>query len=199
MSEEYVPTSEPEAEAPASPPAPEPQPAAAPASAPPAGWYGGQQQLFDPRQKSPRMAAVLAAFPGLGQIYIGYYVRGFITAATFVLLILAADTTQGDIAPLFGFSAFFLWMFNVVDAGRMAALYNHAVAGSRAIELPDDFKMPAMGGSIAGGALLVAFGLIALSNTAFGYELEWLENWWPIFPVALGGYLLARGVMDRVE
>ena len=56
-----------------------------------------------------------------------------------------------------------------------------------------------MGGSIVGGALLTAFGLIALSHTALGFRLDWLDLWWPVFPLALGGYLLARGVMDRMD
>lgn len=156
-----------------------------------------ERQAFDPRQKPPRMAAFLSAAPGLGQIYVGYYVRGLVFFASVVLLILAANTVPASIAPVFGFSAAFVWVFSIVDAGRMAALYNHALAGSGAIELPEDFEMPAMGGSIAGGALLSLFGIIALSNTAFGYRLDWLEAWWPLLPVALGAYLLVRGIMDR--
>jgi hypothetical protein len=93
-------------------------------------------------------------------------------------------------------TAVFIWIFNLIDAGRMAALYNHAAAGSDTIEMPRDLKLPKLGGSIMGGLLLLLFGGIALSNTAFGYSLDWLERWWPAFPAALGLYLLARGVMD---
>jgi hypothetical protein len=64
------------------------------------------------------------------------------------------------------------------------------------VELPEDFKLPKMGGSIIGGAVLLVFGGAALSNTAFGYSLDWVEVWWPVFPFALGAYLFARGVMD---
>jgi hypothetical protein len=78
----------------------------------------------------------------------------------------------------------------------MAALYNHAAAGSNTIELPSDLKLPKLGGSIMGGVLILIAGGIALSNTAFGMSLDWLEQWWPVFPLALGAYLFVRGVMD---
>ena len=35
------------------------------------GFYDGQQQAFDPRRKSPRLAALLSFVPGVGQVYIG--------------------------------------------------------------------------------------------------------------------------------
>lgn len=154
-----------------------------------------QRQPFDARHKSPRMAALLSVAPGLGQIYIGYYSRGFVIVATMLLFGMVASTSS--IEPIPQFAMMFIWFFNIIDAGRMAAMYNQAVAGKQLIELPDDFKMPAMGGSILGGALLVVFGLLALSSTLLGFSLDWLENWWPIFPIAVGAYLLYRGVQER--
>ncbi len=191
------------------PAAPEPQvapPADPPQAAGPvttagaagASWPHGRQP-FDPRDKSPRLAALLSVIPGLGQIYIGYYQRGFMFAATMLLLGMAAGTAPNNIGPVFGFSMFFVWLFNVVDSGRMAALYNHAMAGSDKVEFPENFEMPGLGGTIAGGTLLLLFGLIALSNTALGFRLDWLEIWWPLFPTLMGAYLLARGIMDRME
>ncbi len=85
----------------------------------------------------------------------------------------------------------------LVDAGRMAALYNHAAAGSEKLEISEDFSMPGVGGSIAGGVLMTLFGVIAFSNTAIGFSLDWLEYYWPVLPIALGIYLLARGMADR--
>lgn len=160
-------------------------------------WNDVGRQAFDPRRKSPRLAAALSAVPGVGQVYVGYYVRGFVLASTFLFMLLFAANAPGYMDPVPGFAVFFVWLFNVIDAGRMAALYNHALAGSDQIRLPEDFEVPAVGGSIGGGALLVLFGLIALSNTLFGMSLEWLESWWPVFPLGLGLYLVARGYMDR--
>jgi len=191
-------TSEPVAPVPGyAPPAQEP----APEPAPQAVYTGfqGQRQPFDPRDKSPRIAAAISVVPGLGQIYIGYYVRGFVTAATFILMIYMANAVPSAIAPMFGFSAAFVWMFNIIDAGRTAALYNHSIAGAQVIDLPENFKMPATGGSLVGGALLTAFGLIALSSTALGFSLYWLEDWWPLFPLALGVYLVVVAMKERSD
>jgi hypothetical protein len=159
-------------------------------------WDPSQRQAFDARRKSPFLAAVLSLIPGLGQIYIGYYVRGFVTVAVFLITFTSGIETHSDLAPVLILSAIFIWVFNIIDAGRMAALYNHAAAGSNTIELPSDLKLPKLGGSIMGGILILVAGGIALSHTAFGYSLNWLEQWWPVFPLALGAYLFVRGVSD---
>lgn len=161
-------------------------------------WEPSQKQMFDPRRKSPRLAAMLAVIPGVGQLYIGYYMRGIITAAAFVMAVMMGALVGDALLPISIMSSIFIWVFNLIDAGRMAALYNHAAAGSDVIEMPEDFKLPAIGGSILGGAALLLFGGIALSNTAFDYSLEWLEDWWPAFPLALGLYLFVRGVIDVI-
>jgi hypothetical protein len=161
-------------------------------------WEPSQRQMFDPRRKSPALAAALAIIPGVGQLYIGYYLRGFVTAASFLAAVMIGAETPGALSPVFAMSAIFIWVFNLIDAGRMAALYNHAAAGSNAIEMPKDLRLPRLGGSIMGGVVLLLFGGIALSRTAFGYSLDWLEAWWPAFPLALGVYLLVRGVMDAM-
>jgi len=154
--------------------------------------------MFDPRRKAPLLAAFLSLIPGMGQIYVGYYRRGFVTAAVLLVCMFIGSSMHGDLAPVFTLSAVFVWVFNVIDAGRMAAMYNLAITGNYAMTMPDDLKFPRLGGSIVGGVLLLLFGGIALSNTAFGYPLDWLEDWWPVFPVALGAYLLLRGVVDAV-
>lgn len=159
-------------------------------------WEPAQKQMFDPRRKSPVLAAMLAVIPGVGQLYIGYYMRGITTAAAFMAAVMLGAVVGGSLLPVSIMSSIFIWVFNLIDAGRMAALYNHAAAGSDVIEMPEDFKLPAIGGSILGGAALLMFGGIALSNTAFDYSLQWLEDWWPVFPLALGLYLLVRGVID---
>jgi hypothetical protein len=159
-------------------------------------WEPTQRQWFDPRRKAPFLAALLSVVPGVGQIYIGYYMRGIATAASFLIAVILGAWTRGALSPVFVMSAIFIWIFNLIDAGRMAALYNHAAAGSNVVDVPQDLKLPELGGSILGGIALLLFGTIALSTTAFGYSLEWLERWWPAFPLTLGVYLFARGLMD---
>ena len=154
--------------------------------------------MFDPRRKSPLLAAFISLIPGMGQIYVGYYRRGFVTAAVILMAMFGGSTMRFNLVPVFTLSAVFVWIFNIIDAGRMAAMYNLAITGSYAMTMPDDLKFPRLGGSIVGGIALLLFGGIALSYTAFGHSLEWLENWWPAFPVALGAYLVLRGIMDVV-
>jgi len=155
-----------------------------------------QKQAFDPRRKSPILAALISFWPGVGHLYIGYYMRGVVFAAAFIVTMAIAVSFEEPIGPFLAMGAMFIWIANVIDAGRMAALYNHAATGAEVVQLPEDFKMPQMGGSIIGGAAMLVFGAIALSNTRFGYSLDWIEDWWPVFPLALGAYLLARGIMD---
>lgn len=193
---EKTPMSEPTTSAEPSAPQPSPQTRASSASGP-SGSAWEARQPFDPTRKSPRLAAILSLVPGLGQAYVGYYQRAAAVISSLIALIAIANHVPSDIAPAFGFGAAFLWVFNIVDAGRIAALYNHAAAGSTTFELPQDLDLPATSGALTGGVVLVLFGVIALSNTAFGWSLMWLETWWPIFPLGFGAYLIYRGVKDR--
>lgn len=165
--------------------------------------YGGPvwpRGLDDPRRKSPALACILSIIPGLGQVYVGYYQRGFVHAIVVATLIsvLSAQDDHSQLVPLGAIFLVFFWFYNLIDAGRRAALYNHALAGGEAIELPKDLSLPSgMRGSIAGGVVLIALGVILLSHTAYGYSLEWLEDWWPAGLMILGTYLLTKGVLER--
>ena len=185
--------------APGDAPGYEPRQAPPQAPASNASWQTLGGQSFDPLHKSPLLAAALSVIPGIGQFYIGYYARGFVTGFSFLTVVAMAGNARGDLGPLLGFSAMFLWIFNIIDAGRMAALYNHATAGGDSVNMPRDFKLPGTGGTMVGGVALMIFGAIALSNTLMGVRLDWLQDWWPVFPLALGAYLLFRGITDSEQ
>lgn len=155
-------------------------------------------QMRDPRAKSPAAAALLSLVPGLGQVYVGYYQRGFIHAvvAAGIITLLAGDVL-GKLEPMFALFLVFFWLYNVIDAGRRAALYNQYLAGNPAVGLPEDFRMPSAGGSIFGGACLIAIGFILLLHTRFGMPLDWTEQWWPVAPMIFGVYLLAQAIRER--
>jgi hypothetical protein len=142
--------------------------------------------------------AVLSMMPGLGQVYVGYYPRGFVNAVTVagIISILAA-TEDAPYIPLLAMFMAFFWLYNIIDAARLAALYNRALAGGREPALPEGFALPGMGGSILGGSILVAAGFIVLLHTRWGVRLDWVGEWWPIFPMLFGVYLVARAVIDR--
>ena len=156
------------------------------------------RSLNDNRRKSPFLACLLSAMPGLGQVYVGYYQRGFvhlIVVATAISLL--ASGSLGPLIPLVGLFLAFFWLYNMVDAWRRAALYNFALEGGSEIELPDDLQMPGFRGSLAGGASLIVIGLVLLANTRFGVSLAWIEEWWPLAIVAFGGYLAWKALQEK--
>jgi hypothetical protein len=159
-----------------------------------------QPGLPDPRRRRPILAMILSLAPGLGRVYCGYYRRGFIHAITVgVLITLLANQQPEPLMPLVGIFLGFFWLYNVVDAGRRAMLINEALAGRSEIELPSDFELPGPRGAIVGGVVLVAVGLVLLSNTWLGVSLDWLEQWWPAALVLFGGWLVYRAVQDRTR
>jgi hypothetical protein len=157
-------------------------------------------RIDDPRRKSPPLACILSAMPGLGQIYVGYYQRGFIHALIiagmfFILNVLGERSALFPPTMIF---LFFFWFYNIIDAGRRASLYNQLLLGTETVELPEDIRMPGVRGSIFGGLILIIAGGIILSHTAYGLSLDWIEDWWPVGLFLIGGYLIVKGVQERM-
>jgi hypothetical protein len=156
---------------------------------------------FDPRGKSPVLACFLSLMPGLGQIYVGYYQRGFFHALGFAGLIAVLATLSDreftPLAPMTGVFMAFFYLYNVIDAGRRAALYNQALAGGGSIPLPSDMEQPAVRGSLFGGALLMIAGIVMLFHTRFDWSLDWIADWWPVAPIVIGGWLVYKNFENR--
>jgi len=87
----------------------------------------------------------------------------------------------------------------VIDAARRAALYNQALAGMADIELPEDLRVPAFRGTVLGGVLAAAAGVVLLLHTRFGYSLEWIGEWWPVALIAFGAYLVLKAWQERAR
>jgi hypothetical protein len=164
-----------------------------PATAPPAGRV---PHAFD--SKSPGLASALSLIPGLGQVYVGYYQRGFVHAIVVagIITILAMGAVD-FLIPLLSLFLVFFWLYNVIDAGRRAAYYNHVLAGGAKFDLPSDFPSPGLAGSVAGGVTLIVGGTLVLLHTVWGMSLDWVANWWPVAPILFGVYLIARAIVDR--
>ena len=161
--------------------------------------YAPQAPRQDSRTKSPALAGFLSCMPGLGQVYVGYYVRGFVHAITVgTLITLLATGELDDLIPLAAVFLSFFWLHNVIDAVRRASLFNLYLSGDHEIELPDDFSMPKFGGSIFGGLILIVAGFILLLNTRWNVSLAWLDEWWPLAPILLGLYLFGKAVQERL-
>jgi hypothetical protein len=153
--------------------------------------------MGDARAKSPALAGFLSFMPGLGQVYVGYYQRGFVHAIVVAVLITLLATGLEAFTPLAAIFLAFFWLYNIIDASRRASFYNQALAGQEMMSLPSDFTSPGMGGSIAGGLILITVGVILLLHTRFDVPLDWLEQWWPVAPILLGVYLFSRAIQER--
>jgi len=147
---------------------------------------------------------VLALMPGLGHVYVGYYREAFrnIAVVCIIMTVLSTNMLHRVEPPAVMFLAFFI-LFNLVDAGRRASLYNQALDGLRPMDLPEDMALTPGHGSLVGGVLLVVLGVVFFMNTMFGVSLEWLGRWWPIAFVAGGAWLIyldrqaKRGATER--
>ncbi len=150
------------------------------------------------RRKSPALAGLLSLLPGLGQVYIGYYRRGFVH-----LLIIAAVITLLDsrgirsLEPLLGLFLAFFWLYSIIDAVRLAGLYNDAMAGYGPEDLTRELAKVGKRGTVGGGAALLVVGFLFLLHTLFGVSMEWIKYWWPVLPIGFGAYLLIQGFRDR--
>ena len=194
---EMTETLPPQTAAPLPPAAPSAAPVSVPAAAsPPASQY---LSILDSRRKSPGLACFLSLMPGLGQVYVGYYQRGFVHAVVVATLMTILSADLEELTPMTAMFLVFFWLYNIIDAGRRAALYNELLAGRTGIQLPADLMLPGLGGSMVGGAVVVLVGLLLLGHTAFGMSLSWLKEWWPVGVILFGGYLFAKARIDRTN
>ena len=155
-----------------------------------------------PPRKSPLLAGVLSLLPGVGQVYVGYYMLGFIHNIVFAgTIVLLASYATNAVIPLLSIFLAFFFIYNVVDAARRAMFYNLALDGGDGLELPHEtsLTLPTFGGSIGGGVAIMVTGFILLLNTRFGVSLAWVEDWWPLAPMILGAYLVGKALRERTE
>ena len=151
-----------------------------PQSPPPAGPPNRATYAFHPRSKSPVVASFLSLMPGLGQAYVGYYRVAFLHIIVVASLVTLLANSDSGVAPFLAIFLGFFWLYNIIDAGRRAALYNYALEGGAELEISDKISVPGIRGSIAAGVVLVIAGIALLGHTAFGLSLDWVQYWWPL-------------------
>lgn len=175
----------------------EPHAPAPPAYAPYAVRPGSASR--DARIKSPGLAAAFSLVPGLGQVYVGYYPRAFVNIVVVAGIISILASTHGyrPYIPLLTIFLVFFWLYNMLDAARLASLYNRVLSGGHEPDLPEGFEMPGMGGSVLGGGILILAAFVVLLHTRFGVRLDWVGDWWPVFPMLFGAWLVLKAVKDR--
>jgi len=171
---------------------PEPQPQFQPGMAPTASPdLGGLPPAIV--RKNPVLAAILSAFPGIGNVYNGLYMRG----VTLFLIVasLIAIVTKGH-HPLFGLGVAFFWIFNVIDAYRQATLINYGYAQD--LGLTDLPRHPrASQGGVVAGILLTLVGVCAIGERYFNLDLDRVLDLWPFALVAIGAWLVWSSIRDR--
>jgi hypothetical protein len=145
-------------------------------------------------RKSPLAAAVLSLMPGLGQVYVGYYQRGFVNIAVVAGTIFLLNQYEFDaFQPLLGVFLPFFWIYNMIDAARCAAAVNRGVEAGLQADLP---ALPAAiggGGSAFTGAILVVLGLLFLGRTVLDISLAWMADWWPVLLILFGLRMILAG------
>ena len=165
---------------------------------PRAGASPSWSNAMDPRRKSVALASFLSMLPGLGQVYLGYYQLGFIHILIAASVITLLSAGAGPLTPLLGVSLAFFWLYNIVDAGRRAALYNAALARQAGSEMPE-IELPVSRGSRVGGIFLVTIGVLFLMYTRFDFDMYWVEDWWPLGLIILGGWLFIRDRSNKTD
>jgi hypothetical protein len=145
--------------------------------------------------KSQVLAGVLSFFfPGLGNLYVGFYTRGFVQGIVtiFCIVSLANNSLGRGAEPLFGIFLGFWYVFSIIDAVRRAGAYNQYLVGAAKMtempEMPKDLTLPSQG-SKSWGLGLIIVGSIFFLNTKFDFDMRWMEEWWPMILVGFGVWL----------
>lgn len=145
-------------------------------------------------RKNPFLAALLSAFPGMGNIYNGLYMRGLIFFLIVVSLIGITTSSHGH--ELFGMAVAFFWLFNVIDAYRQATLINYGYAQD--LGLLDMPKVPRAGqGGIVAGVLLTLIGTAAVLDRYTIIDYDWFFQLWPFALVGAGVWLIVASFRNR--
>jgi TM2 domain-containing membrane protein YozV len=181
------------------------------------GSAGSSAPYTGERLPSPGMAVALGFIPGVGAMYNGQFMKGFIHVMAFVCMIWMADHFGPIMIPVF-FAYFFYLVF---DAYKTA----HAIELGQ--PLPDPFGLERMfpsgphyrASSFAAGAagattanaavatnvpdlrprknvptgavVLIGLGVLFMLHTVGLFEYN-IGRFWPLLLVVLGGWMLAR-------
>ena len=138
--------------------------------------------------KNPWLAVILSSFPGLGQIYNGQPAKAFVFFFAWVGSIYGTATI--DPFP-FAFLIPFVYLYNLIDAFRTAALINARTLGGLPAPEEEAFESPLWGGS------LLVLGLILLLNNLGWLHLASLARYWPLVLIVAGAAFLYSAVQRR--
>jgi hypothetical protein len=165
------------------------------------------------RLPSPGMAAVLGFIPGVGAMYNGQFMKGFIHVMAFVTMIWMADRFGPIMVPVF-FAYFFYLVFDAYKTAHALEL-GHPVPDPFGFEkmfgpTPQPGAASFVAGSTStvttgvperdirhrnnvptGAVVLIVLGLLFLLHTVGLFEFG-IDRFWPVILIALGGWLFAK-------
>jgi len=139
---------------------------------------------------SPGLAFLLGFIPGVGAIYNGQYVKGFIHVVVFGILIaiVSNDETSDNLQPLFGMMIA-VWVFYM-------AFEAYHTAKRRQLGQPvDEFSsiVPRAGHPARfplAPTVLIAVGVLFLLHNLNILRIGELIRYWPVALICLGAYML---------
>jgi hypothetical protein len=136
--------------------------------------------------KSPALAGVLSAMPGLGHVYLGLYQRALTFFAIWVACI--TITSNAHNAGPIGLMIPFWWFFVLIDAVRQAKAIN--TSGAPEANLAVTELSMKSGGNLTMGVVLILVGLFFLIDKFVTIDLSFLWDWSPLLLVAFGAWLV---------
>jgi len=148
---------------------------------------------------NPTVAGILAGvFPfGVGAVYTGQYAKGLAHLVIFGLLVAGCSSNSEVLPVVCGIGIAFFIVYQIMDAVRSAK------AIQAGLPAPDPYGLAASFGAgtssksesstkiPTGAIVLILLGVLFLAHTAGLFEYGF-ERIWPVFLIALGGWLLAR-------
>ena len=115
--------------------------------------------------------------------------------ATIITGLATIDVVGVDV--ILALSLAYLWFYNMIDAIRRATLINRTLDVLEQANLPDDYELPGQSGSMFGGVVLIIIGTLIVLDNNFEVDMRWLEDWWSLGLVAMGGYLVYRSRKEK--
>jgi TM2 domain-containing membrane protein YozV len=148
---------------------------------------------------SPGLAFLLGFIPGVGAIYNGQYVKGFIHVVIFGVLIAIVNDDQmsGGLQPLFGMMIA-VWVFYM-------AFEAYHTAKRRQLGQPvDEFSsiVPRAGHPARfplAPTVLIAVGVLFLLHNLNILRIGELLRYWPVALIGLGAYMLYERLSAQVD
>jgi hypothetical protein len=135
----------------------------------------------------------------VGAIYNGQYAKGVIHVVILGVIISILNAgAAGSFEVLFGF-LIPLWFFYMAFEAYHTA--SKRLRGEPVDEFSSLFPMHQGGGRgfPVGPVLLIGLGVLFLLNTLEVVRLYQIVRFWPLFLIALGGYMLYQRLADRSE